>query len=816
MIHNHGVMLKWLAAMFLSALLISYEQTQVLAEDINTDLASTEKIEVILPVFIDGEPSGDIFTVIEEQTGIIQLDAPTLIDAFKQVLSEDVVNHLIDLRGASNHITSEDLLLRGITVRFNSETVVLEIHTPLLARKKQLHNLHSRQQKPPASAIKAIRPVSVSAAVDLFMVQAWRRNEHQPTTGEVDAYFNLYDWILHNRQAYNESVQRRWQRRQTRLTRDWPERWQRLAIGDVNYKSMGLMGNRPLSGVSLGTLFELQPYSVTYPLSRYEFFLEQDSLVDVYINGNFRMRLRLSAGQHDIQDLPLIQGINQVTLKITDSMGRTSTIEFFDTLEQRLLQPGLNEYSLTLGVPHTTDHQHGIDYDTELPTLSAFYRTGLSENQTLGAHLEASEKIIMGGATGILNGLWGTLSYDTAVSRDSTEEITDFGGIADYLLYWQGWRINALYRWEGQSFANLNQDASDNNTHYNARFGLTFPKVYDWICNLSLTQAKRWKSEKRRSQRIALSRSYPYGWRLSLDFSHHQSSDNKSESEASLQVYWAPSNTRIHSSLSYTSPEHAQLAEVRYQRPGELGLDARIFHFDSDRQHLNRVETSYHHSRLTSRLSVSQNHPNSGDSIDTQSLRLATALAYADGHLAISRPLHGQPFALLSGKASLGDHKVSVIRGLGNQPSVILNGAGATAVLPNLSPYYTNQVNLDVHELPIGMQIEQDNYTIVPSYHSGASLEVGIEGHVYLIGRLVDSKHQPLGYVVGQLFASKKSSKKPVVLFTDKQGHFEVAGLVPGRYTIRLDAPYLDQGELIVPEGSYGILEMGDVVLKQQ
>jgi outer membrane usher protein len=771
-------------------------------------------IEVILPVYIDGDLCGDIFAVIEEQSDRIQLDAQTLTEAFKRVLSEDALNRLLRLRGAGDRIDSQDLLQQGITVKFNPDTVVLDIHTPLLAHKKQLHNLHSRQQEPPASIAKAIRPAPVSAAVDLFMAQEWRLDERQPTTGEADAYFNLHGWVLQNRQIYNEGAQRRWQRRETRLTRDWPERWQRLSAGDVSYKSMGLMGNRPLSGFSLGTLFKLQPYSVTYPLSRHEFFLEQDSQIDVYVNGSFRTRLRLPAGRHDILDLPLIQGINQVTLEITDILGRTRSIEFFESLEQRLLQPGLNEYSFTLGVPHTTDNQRGIDYETERPALSAFYRTGLSNNLTLGTHLELSKEMIMGGTMGILNGLWGSLSYDAALSHERAENITDIGGFVDYLFHWQGWSVNAAYRWEGQSFANLNQTASDNNTHYNGRFGLTFPKIHNWFCNLSVGQIKRWDSDVHRSQRLSLSRSYPYGWRVSLDLSHHLSDGNKSESEASLQIYWAPLRSRIHSSLSYTSPEHTRLAEVRYQRLGELGLDARVYHFDSDRQDLNRVETSYNHSRLTSRLSLSQSHSDSGNSIDTQSLSFGTALAYADGYLAISRPLHGQPFALLSGKASLGDHKVNVIRGLGNQPSVILNGAGATAVLPNLSPYYANQVNLDVQELPIGTQIEQDNYSIMPSYRSGTSLEIGVEGSVYLIGRLVNPSGKPLGYVVGQLSESTGLLKKPLLLFTDDQGHFEVAGLLPGRYKIRLNAPNTHQGELIIPQGSYGILEIGDVVLK--
>ena len=58
-------------------------------------------------------------------------------------------------------------------------------------------------------------------------------------------------------------------------------------------------------GVSAVRNFSLQPYRVTRPISRFEFFLERDSTVDVFINDRFTQTLQLSAGAQDIRDLPL-------------------------------------------------------------------------------------------------------------------------------------------------------------------------------------------------------------------------------------------------------------------------------------------------------------------------------------------------------------------------------------------------------------------------------------------------------------------------------------------------------------------------------
>jgi outer membrane usher protein len=759
-------------------------------------------------------PQGEIYAVFENETGDIQLHARTLMEIFTRVLTPAAVESMGHLPSADGTVASRDLRRQGIEVEFDPDDIVLKIHTSWPLRKKRRHNLQSHQQALPESAAGAIRPAALSAAFDLFMVQQWLHGD-RTAMGEIDAHVNIRGWVLQNRHAYSADAEQNWQRRETRLTKDWPDRWQRLTIGDLSYARGGLMGGRPLSGLSLSTSFDLQPYSLTYPLSQREFFLEQEAQVDVYINGLLRTRLQLPAGRHDILDLPLIQGVNRVTLEITDIMGRSRSLEFFETLEQRLLRSGLADYSFILGVPRNADIQQGIDYETDAPAMSAFYRSGLSRDLTVGAQLELSKEAALAGATGIRKGAWGTLAFNFALSRDKIEDINGAGGILDYLFRRQGWSFNATYRWEERSFANLDQGADDNNTHYSARSSLAFPRVRGWFCSLAVGQHKRWDDEAQSSLRLSLNRTYADAWRISLDLSRQDDGDEE-EFDASVRIYWAPAKSRTQGSLGYASRDHARQGEIRYQRIGELGLDARAFHLDADLLRLDGVETSYIHPRLESRLAVTQSRPDAGETIDSQSLSIGTALAYANGRVALSRPLHGQPFVLLSGKASLGEQRVDVIRGLGKQASATLNGKGATAVLPNLSAYYVNEVKLDMSELPIGMQIERDNYSILPAYRSGVSVEVGVEGQVYLIGRLVDRQGRPLGYAVGQIQGPADAPGKPILVFTDEQGHFEAAGVVAGRYEVRIDAPLTYMGELNVPQAVFGRLELGEVVMDQR
>ena len=140
------------------------------------------------------------------------------------------------------------------------------------------------------------------------------------------------------------------------------------------------------------------------------------------------------------------------------------------------------------------------------------------------------------------------------------------------------------------------------------------------------------------------------------------------------------------------------------------------------------MEARYVNSRLEFRLSAAQRHPEIGNSVNTQSLSFGTALAYADRRVVISRPLHGQAFALLSGKAGLGDQTVKVIRGQGSRPSAMISR-------PCCSP---------------------------------------------------------------------------------TTGSFRDCRVVPGRYTVRLDAPHTYRGELNVQKEILGRLDIGDVVMEQR
>ena len=135
------------------------------------------------------------------------------------------------------------------------------------------------------------------------------------------------------------------------------------------------------------------------------------------VNGRVVDTLRLGPGPVDLRDFPVANGVNDITLRITDDLGREETVAFPFFFDSGLLAPGLHEFSYSFGFP-TTDEAGLLRYDTSVPTFSAFHRIGIDENTTLGANLQGDRDRVLLGAEGLHASAIGTFGLEAAVSGE--------------------------------------------------------------------------------------------------------------------------------------------------------------------------------------------------------------------------------------------------------------------------------------------------------------------------------------------------------------------------------------------------------------
>jgi outer membrane usher protein len=183
------------------------------------------------------------------------------------------------------------------------------------------------------------------------------------------------------------------------------------------------------------------------------------------------------------------------------------------------------------------------------------------------------------------------------------------------------------------------------------------------------------------------------------------------------------------------------------------------------------------------------------------SLRVETALAFADGHVALGRPV-SNGFAILTPYAGLADHEISV--GKRDYGYVAHSDFLGPALLPSVSPYTLNRVDYDVADLPPGYDLGDGLFDLAPKHKSGYALKVGSHYTVTAVGTLLGAESKPLPLITG-IASEAAHPEKKVELFTNRAGRFNAQGLAPGKWLIEMATEPVSRFELTIPPETVGL-----------
>ncbi|MBT4839062.1 MAG: hypothetical protein HON94_17120, partial [Methylococcales bacterium] len=208
---------------------------------------------------------------------------------------------------------------------------------------------------------------------------------------------NINRWVLEQKFSFEDKATVPWLRRETQLVKDNADTSVRWNVGDINFSTRGLMGNRTVSGLSIRRLFNLKPYDNQQPVRDYRLFLAEDSQVEIYSNDILRKKIALPAGNHELIDLPLFDGFNQIRLHIKDRFNKERDILLDYNQDLQLLAPNVSDFLLVAGVVRETNNEGEINYFGKRPIFSLFYQQGLSNDFTIGGHLEIDKNVVMAG-----------------------------------------------------------------------------------------------------------------------------------------------------------------------------------------------------------------------------------------------------------------------------------------------------------------------------------------------------------------------------------------------------------------------------------
>ncbi|MFC5445573.1 fimbria/pilus outer membrane usher protein [Rhizobium halophytocola] len=499
-----------------------------------------------------------------------------------------------------------------------------------------------------------------------------------------------------------------------------------FSVGDVI--TGGLSWTRPtrLGGVQIQRNFALRSDLVTFPVPELSGSAAVPSTVDVYLNSIRRYSGRVDAGPFQIDNLPIVDGTGNAQVVVTDAQGQQVTTNSSFITSNRLLAPGLKDFSAEIGFARQGYGSESDRYDPR-PYGSATLRWGLTDWLTAEAHVEGGADLVNGG-----------LGFVFATEPTGVISLSASGSYHDG---------------EGGQQIAVSLERQFGELHLSGRIQRVFG-TYDDIASVTATSSgddteyySRSIRPPRALEQVSASIPLPFSEsRLNLSFAHEQTdagSDDKflslstsrrvfNDSTLSLSFFkdlggrdtgvfaslLVPLGERTTSSTSVSSQSDdftaiETVSRTQGQQVGDYGWS--ISRQQSD-DAVNSASASYRSAvgQVSGRVDQRGSSARASVSVDG-------AVVAAGGGLFAANRIE-DAFAVVDAGAPGVDVQYE------NRPAGKTNRNGKL-LLPKLRAYQANNVSIDPANLPLDAVVNDTRQKVVPADRSGVVVKFDVDTH---------------------------------------------------------------------------------------
>ena len=780
--------------------------------------------KIMMPLKMDGRDIGQAAALVSSAGAEVKFDWNSLKKALESYV---VFEHLASIDGKRDplgYVTQASFADAGWEVHFDESTLSLMAEVPVEFRKVQGASLRSRRPQPIG---KRIEPSTVSAVLNIGAAQDYthgfsQNNGRQPSVFNLRGAMNVASLVLEGGANYYEKAQRHWVRNDVRLIKDIESKAIRMSLGDANYSAAGLQSSPQMGGLSFSKNFSIRPYDVVQSTGSASFTLNSESKVEFYVNNQLVETRDLPAGPHRLTDFPVASGANDILLRIKDKFGQVQeiTIPFF--YASSVLGQGVHSFSYNVG--YLTEYKQGVrHYDTKVPVFSAFHKYGLTDMTTVGLNVQGSKKQGQVGAevtTATALGNFHVLGAASQTKDPLAPQANKKKGYSSSVQYDKTMTHDERSRsfaaqWTSytQSFTRLGALSAFNPISHrlSARYS---QEIYGGVYgSLSGGYAfYRQTGGRQNSQNFGLSKSYRDGISLSMDLARVKRPQAKVEQRLMLGFRWSIPGSGHTVSSDYQSTENVKRVRWNYSASGGVGgFSAGASAVQQQGRRGADANLAYTGNRFSGGISHSKTDPKEGRTLDRTTLNANTALVFADGHVALSRPIY-DGFVIVAPHKTIRDKNIKV-NSSGDRYLAQTDFLGA-AVLPEVSGYSVNSVSIDRNDLPIGYEIEHDSFYFEPTYRRGGVAKIGTDAVVMAKGKLLDPQGKPLGLISGEILFLDEPEREPILFFSNRAGFFAAEGLKPGKYKLIVYGDKIFSSFVTIPEGTTGLYPLD--VLKME
>lgn len=481
-------------------------------------------------------------------------------------------------------------------------------------------------------------------------------------------------------------------RLETRWTIDLRDQRVRMRFGDSTAVNANGAPVR-FAGFQIGRYFGLEPSLITYPTAMLGGEAATASTVELYVDGALRARERVDAGPFVFDNAPLVTGLGEAELVVTDIAGRQQTITrpFFVSTE--LLRPGLSDWSVSAGAER---RDFGRSDRYGLPFASLRYRRGITNALTAEAGMDSSDEgsVYQAGAT-FADVTFGQLRLARAEGvHGGATEASWFRQAGDLSFGLQADLRDAGYR-------NVGLSASTLRSSYAATFGASLGRYGS--ASFVAAQVDERDEPQARTYALAYSPEFPIGSLTArLMYSEREESDLAFGFSFSLAT-----NSNVSTSFSYDVDGSGSSYRASSQRAPDftggfgwrartsLGRQQRLEFAGTSRGALG--DTVMQVARTDSSIGARVQHSGS--------------VGVIDNYRFAARPIEGA-FALVDAGAP----RIGVAR---DRLTIGATGRNGRVIATGLRPYDANIISIAADDLPIDRAPSMTEIRVAPSEGAG-------------------------------------------------------------------------------------------------
>jgi outer membrane usher protein len=520
-----------------------------------------------------------------------------------------------------------------------------------------------------------------------------------------------------------------WVRLDTAYVRDDVEHMRTLRIGDAITPYGSWARAVRVGGVQFGTNFATQPDLITFPQPSIDGTAAIPSALDVVVNGTLRSSTEVPSGAFHLDQIPVVTGAGQIQVVTRDLLGREQVVTQDFYVSERLLKPGLDEYSATVGAVRSSFGVESNAYGEML--ASGIFRRGLSDVLTIEGRVEGTATERSAGVTlARAVGNFGVATGALAVS----------GGESNGVLWqighdFQGRVYRATFRVQGsRDFLQPGLEtsvAAFPRLQYVASGGRNFGRRGS--LGVSYIDESFGAADAEHDRRIvALSYSRSLSRRLVLSASASRIVADQNDTQAVVALTRALGPRSSVSSLATLRRDgNSARVDQRYELPLGAGFGYRTS-FEAGDRHGADFEVAANTQHAYYSAEMSQLDGEHGWRAETRG-----SIAVLGGEVFAAREI-SDGFAVVDASGFEGVRVYLENREIGT------TNAHGRLLVPSLRPYENNQLRVESSDLPLNVRIDNAALRVAPYYRSGAIASFGITATANALLRVVDRDGQSI------------------------------------------------------------------------